>query len=164
MKIDPFLVGNIPGNSLTVEPGSVPWEQPPKLVTIEEVAQFYTESLSRPEVIEEILLAVKRGAPIFSLANMFIKMGLMKGVHTIHVGFLVTPIIVEIIKTFADINGIKYVVTNDEKMNKSKISPSVARDIVKEIRSQIKENPEVKLDEEVLEPVEEKRGLMAKGV
>lgn len=164
MKIDPFLVGNIPGNSLTVEPGSVPWEQPPRLTTIEEVAQFYTESLSRPEIIEEILGAVKRGAPIFSLANLFIKMGLMKGVHTIHVGFLVTPIIVEIIKTFADINGVKYVVTNDEKVNKNKISPTAARELVREIREQIKSNPEAQLDEAALENVEEKRGLMAREV
>lgn len=154
MAVDPFFVGNIPGNSLTVEPGSVPWEQPPKFVTIEEAAEFYAESMSKPEIIYDILSALKRGAPILSLVNVITKMGIMKGLHTVHVGFLVTPIIVEIIKTFAEINDVKYVVTNDEKQNKNKVNPTVIKDLIKEIRSDIKEDPAV---------VIEKRGLMARG-
>lgn len=153
MAIDPFFVGNIPGNSLTVEPGSVPWEQPPKLVTIEETAEYYAESLSNPDIIYDILSALNRGAPILSLVNTITKFGIMKGLHTVHVGFLVTPIIVEIIKTFADINNVKYVVTNDEKINKGKVNPTLIRDIIREIKEEIKEDPQVKI---------EKRGLMAR--
>lgn len=153
MAIDPFFVGNIPGNSLTVEPGSVPWEQPPKLVTVEETAEYYAESLSNPDIIYDILSALNRGAPILSLVNTITKFGIMKGLHTVHVGFLVTPIIVEIIKTFADINNVKYVVTNDEKMNKGKVNPTLIRDIIREIKEEIKEDPQVKI---------EKRGLMAR--
>lgn len=153
MAIDPFFVGNIPGNSLTVEPGSVPWEQPPKLVTVEETAEYYAESLSNPDIIYDILSALNRGAPILSLVNTITKFGIMKGLHTVHVGFLVTPIIVEIIKTFADINNVKYVVTNDEKINKGKVNPTLIRDIIREIKEEIKEDPQVKI---------EKRGLMAR--
>lgn len=156
MAIDPLFVGNIPGNSLTVEPGSVPWEQPPKYVTIEETAKFYVDSLSDPEIIYDILSAVKRGAPILSLVNVITKTSVMKGLHTVHVAFLVTPIIVEIIKTLADVNGVEYDTTFEEKANKGKVNPSRIRDIVKEVREQVKENPETKV-------VEGKRGLMARG-
>ena len=41
IKPEDFLEAPIPGMSLTTEPGSVPWEQPPQLVTIQQVADFY---------------------------------------------------------------------------------------------------------------------------
>ncbi len=162
MAINPFLVGNIPGNSLTVEPGSVPWENPPKLVTVEEAVDHYVENMSNPNVIAEILGALKRGAPILSLVNVITKFGVMKGLHTVHVGFLITPIIVEIIKTLAEVNKVKYVVTNDEKTGRKTISPTALRELIDEVKQEIKNTPEAVIEENPTAATE-KRGLMARG-
>lgn len=161
MAIDTLFVGNIPGNSLTVEPGSVPWEQPPKYVTLEETAEYYANYFTNPEIIYGVLEALKRKTPILTLVNPLIKVAIMKGLHTVHVGFLVTPIIVEIIKTLAEINDIDYVTTIEEKVTRGKPDPRAIKELIKEIRAELKENPETKLEEPVeAEPV--KRGLMAR--
>ena len=40
-----FLSAPIPGQSLTVEPGSVPWENPPEYAKLEDVVKYYTNKL-----------------------------------------------------------------------------------------------------------------------
>ena len=101
---NPYLTAPIPGMSLVSEPGSYPWEQPPQFVTLDEVAQMYSEKMNDVEAIHELMGLLKRNIPIVSIVNGMVKMGLMKGYHTVDVGFLVTPIIVEIIKTLAELN------------------------------------------------------------
>ena len=94
-----FFTAPIPGQSLTGEPGNFPWEKPPQYVTIDDVASFYSEKLDNPEAINELMSLLERGTPILTIVNTMVKGSLMKGYHTIDTGFLVTPIIVEIIKT-----------------------------------------------------------------
>ena len=47
-KKSPMLSAPIPGQSLTAEPGSRPWEKPAKYTTVEETLKFYIEDLSQP--------------------------------------------------------------------------------------------------------------------
>jgi predicted DNA-binding protein (UPF0251 family) len=79
----------------------------------------------------------------------------MKGYHTVDTGFLVTPIIVEIIKTIADLNDVMYIVTAEEAGKKNTVNPAIIKQLIDEAKKKVKKSPEA---------IVERKGLMAKGV
>jgi hypothetical protein len=152
--LNPYLTAPIPGQSLTVEPGSVPWEQPSQYVTLDEVATFYSDKMNDVEAIHELMGLLKRNIPVVSIVNSMIKMGLMKGYHTVDTGFLVTPILAEIIKTLAELNDVPYSMTAEDVGKEDRVSPSIIRELIEEAKNKIEKNPEA---------IVERKGLMAKG-
>lgn len=152
--LNPYLTAPIPGQSLTVEPGSVPWEQPSQYVTLDEVATFYSDKMNDVEAIHELMGLLKRNIPVVSIVNGMVKMGLMKGYHTVDTGFLVTPILAEIIKTLAELNDIPYSMTAEDVGKEDRVSPSIIKELIEEAKNKIEKNPEA---------IVERKGLMAKG-
>jgi hypothetical protein len=150
-----FLTAPIPGQSLTVEPGSVPWEKPPQFVTLDEVASFYSEKLDNPEAIFEMLNLLDKKIPILTIVNTMIKASIMQGYHTVDTGFLVTPILVEIIKTLAELNDVSYRVSAEDAAKERKVSPAIIKQLIDEDKKKVEKSPEA---------VVERKGLMAKGV
>lgn len=156
IKPEDFLEAPIPGMSLTTEPGSVPWEQPPQLVTIQEVADFYINKLTEDqEAIDKTLDAIELGVPLQSLANGTIMFNMMKGIHTVDVGFLVMPILVELFITLAELNDIEYSMTPEDRI-KGKV---LDRSLVEKIVNSSEETTEEAIQS--LAPVS--KGLMSKG-
>jgi hypothetical protein len=154
MTDDILLSAPIPGQSLTVEPGSVPWEQPPQYVTIDDVASFYSDKLDNPEAIFQLMSLLEDGIPILTVVNTMVKSSIMKGYHTVDTGFLVTPIIVEIIKTLADLNDVPYTVTAEDAAKENTVNPEIIRQLIKEAKNKVEKSPEA---------IVERKGLMAKG-
>lgn len=156
IKPEDFLEAPIPGMSLTTEPGGVPWEQPPQLVTIQEVADFYINKLTEDqEAIDKTLDAIELGVPLQSLANGTIMFNMMKGIHTIDVGFLVMPILVELFITLAELNDIEYSMTPEDRIKGKVLDRSLVEKIV---------NSSEEITEEAIQslaPVS--KGLMSKG-
>jgi hypothetical protein len=150
-----FFTAPIPGQSLTGEPGNFPWEKPPQYVTIDDVASFYSEKLDNPEAIYELMDLLEKGIPILTIVNTMIKASLMKGYHTIDTGFLVTPIIVEIIKTLAELNDVSYKVSAEDVAKGRSVSPTIIKQLIAEAKNKVEKSPEA---------VVERKGLMAKGV
>jgi len=150
-----FLTAPIPGQSLTVEPGSVPWEKPPQYVTLDEVASFYSEKLDNPEAIFEMLNLLDKKIPILTIVNTMIKASIMQGYHTVDTGFLVTPILVEIIKTLAELNDVSYKVSAEDAAKERTVSPAIIKQLIDEAKKKVEKSPEA---------VVERKGLMAKGV
>ena len=155
MTDDILFTAPIPGQSLTVEPGSVPWEQPPQYVTIDDVASFYSDKMDNPEAIFELMSLLEKGIPILTIVNTMVKASIMKGYHTVDTGFLVTPIIVEIIKTLADLNDVTYTVTAEEAGKKNTVNPAIIKQLIDEAKKKVEKSPEA---------IVERKGLMAKGV
>ena len=156
IKDEDFLEAPIPGMSLTTEPGSVPWEQPPQLVTIQQVADFYIDKLTDDQdAIEKSLDAIELGVPLQSLANGAIMFNMMKGIHTVDVGFLVMPIIVELFITLAELNDIEYFISEEDKL-KGKV---LDRDLVEKVVN----SSEAKTEEAIQSLVPVNKGLMSKG-
>ena len=151
-----FLDAPIPGQSLTVEPGSVPWENPPQYATLADVVGFYTEKIDDPEVILDLLDTLDKDIPILTIVNTFTKASVMKGYHTVDLGFLVTPILVEMIKTIAELNDVSYIVSYDEQMKTERVSPRVIKKLIDEMKNKVEANPETVVKES-------RKGLMAKG-
>jgi hypothetical protein len=155
MANDIFLNAPIPGQSLTVEPGSVPWEQPPQYVTIDDVASFYSDKLDNPEAIFELMSLLEKKVPVLTIVNTMVKASIMKGYHTVDTGFLVTPIIVEIIKTLADLNDVPYTISAEDAAKENSVSPAIIKQLIEEAKKKVEKSPEA---------VVERKGLMAKGV
>lgn len=151
-----FLDAPIPGQSLTVEPGSVPWENPPQYVTLADAVGFYTEKMDDPEIILDLLDTIKRDIPILTIVNTITKASLMKGYHTVDVGFLITPILVEMIKTIAELNDVPYIISYDDQMKTERVNPRVIKQLIEEMRTKIEANPETIVEQP-------RKGLMAKG-
>ena len=143
----------IPGMSLTGEPGNTPWEQPPMFVELDDVVNYYVERLTEPKAVDGLLNAMKTDAPLLAIANTMIKAGMMKGVHSIDVGVIMIPILVELMKTIGDMNDVGYVVSEDDVANATEVDEdtvmSVLKGAVQTVKETIEEQP--------------RKGLMGKG-
>ena len=156
---EPLFDAPIPGQALTHELGARPWQSPPQYSTVDEAIDYYTSRLSTPEATSQIIDILKMGIPVTSLANTIQMGSIMDGKHSIDVGMLVLPLIVEVIMFIAEQEGIDYddglTDVKDNKTNEA---------ILENIRTQMKEKAGEPVEEEpvVEETPEEPTGLMAR--
>lgn len=141
----------IPGMSLTSEPGNRPWEQPPQFVELDDVVGYYVEKLTEEEAVDKLLEAMRQDAPLVDIANTLIKAGMMKGIHSIDVGFLAVPILVELMQTIGDMNDVGYVVESEDYMSATEVDEETAKEVLASAVEEVKAAPAVK-----------RTGLMAK--
>ena len=107
MALTPFS-GPIPGQSLTVEPGSVPWENPPMYADPLDALEMYMEQLTDEEVVDDLMDMVDIGVPISVVAGVMLSRGVMEGYHTVDVKLLLMPILSAQLKGLADVLGLDY--------------------------------------------------------
>ena len=111
----------IPGMAMTRKLGSRPWQKPPQYSTIEDVSSFYTARFKDPLVQDSILNAVETNVPLVSIANSLQTIGVMEGKHSIDLGVLVSPILIELMKLIAKAEGVEF---NDDLDDKEQIKES----------------------------------------
>ena len=161
---EPSLDAPIPGMALTAELGGRPWQSPPQYVTVEETLEYYIPRLTADEVAVQMLDVLEMGIPVTALANTMQLAGVMEGKHSVDVGILVMPVLIEMISYIADSAGIEY----DLGMDKPKKIDSVLVDKAMTMieREEEKENetmPEMdNMPEEKEMETEEPKGLMAR--
>tara|TARA_B110000902_G_C14123738_1_gene519190 strand:- start:448 stop:951 length:504 start_codon:yes stop_codon:yes gene_type:complete len=109
-----FLDAPIPGQSLTTEPKSRPWEQPPKYTTTEEALSFYVPRLSDAELMAPMVDVMEEGTTVVAVAEMIQSSGVMQGLHTVDVGLMISPVLVELLITQAEIAEIDFKVGNEK--------------------------------------------------
>ena len=163
---NPLLDGPIPGQSLTTEPGNRPWENPPKLNTVEEAIDFYMKRLSDPEMMNRMLdILEETDLPITVLVEVMTMGGVMQGLHSVDISVLVSPVLVEFIKGAADKAEIEYTLGVEQQGG---YKPELLRSVLTELRG---EESVVAIDDPFRteqppaeEPVEEepKQSLMAR--
>ena len=145
-----------PGISWTAPPKGRGWSTPPRLVKIDEIAQGYINNLSSADMMNSILDVVETKVPLASMAEAIMLSSVHKGIHTIDAGILVMPVIIEMLKTAADIHGVEYTIFSDELTANDEVSPRIVREAIKKAS----EKPEEAV--EIVEPVVELSGLMSK--
>ena len=155
--MNPLLNNPIPGMSLTVEPGSRPWENPPQFAKLSEVVDYYTEKLDDPEIIDSILESLKEDIDIVTLVEGILKVEVMRGIHTVHMSTIVLPIVVEIIKTFADLTGTSYILGPKERKQLTTVDPLIVKQAMSEIKKQAKEMATTAKEEEPIGGLMKKR-------
>tara|TARA_R110001592_G_scaffold329757_1_gene611662 strand:+ start:852 stop:1358 length:507 start_codon:yes stop_codon:yes gene_type:complete len=100
----------IPGQGLTSESGSRPWQSPPEYSTLEEGMDFYISRLVEPKMAARLLDIIETGVPLTALAETLTLGGVMQGLHTVDVGILINPILVELMEGLAKNAKVSYVV------------------------------------------------------
>ena len=151
----------IPGQSLTHELRARPWQNPPQFATVEESMDWYLERFDNPEIVQELLSVMESGVPISTIANSMQLGAVLQGVHSIDVGMLIMPILIEIMKTLAERTDTKYVM-GDEPEETDRASDAVLDSAVNKIKGMnLEDMPEEEMMEEE-ESQEEPVGLMAR--
>jgi len=120
-----------PGISWTAPPKGRPWTNPPRFVKVNDIAQGYIDNLSSASIINSILDVIDTKVPLASMAEAIMLSSVNKGVHTIDAGILVIPVIIEMLKTAADLHGAEYTIFPDELVEGDDIPERVARAAIK---------------------------------
>lgn len=102
------LEAPIPGMSLTTQPGNRPWEQPPQYATVEEALEYYVPRIMEPKLRDGLLDIMELGIPLTTIANTLQTGGVMEGKHSVDVGILILPVLMETLAFVADSAGIEY--------------------------------------------------------
>jgi len=105
---EPMLDAPIAGMSLTHELGARPWQSPAQHVTVEEALDYYIPRFANDDVTEQLMDVLEIGVPVTAIANSIQLSGVMEGKHSIDVGILVLPVLMELIMFMADEEGIEY--------------------------------------------------------
>jgi hypothetical protein len=152
---------------MTAELGSRPWQTPPKLTTVEQALDYYIPKLTSPEKLGTLLNLIEQGVPLVLIADTLQSLSIMEGIHTIDVGILVIPVLVETMIYLAEEADIKYTV-GTEKVKDGKLDPTTISLVMekhnkdKVSKSETKAMVEEKINEQVSEPPVD--GLMSRRV
>jgi len=159
--MQPSLNRPIPGQSLTSELGGRPWQSPPQYATVDDAMDWYLERFDSQEVVEELMSVIESGIPLSTLASSMQLGAVLNGVHSIDVGVLVMPIIIEMMKYLAEQTDTKYKM-GDEPEETDRPSDAVIASALNELKNQQEgsdsEEPEMEEEETMPEP----SGLMAR--
>ena len=133
----PSFDAPIAGQSLTAEVGARPWQNPPQHNTMEEAMEFYLDRFDTDASV-------------------------MQGIHSVDVGILVAPILIEMLKYLAEKTETEYVI-GDEKKKTDKPNEAVLNSALRELEKQQDEDTSEEEEEPMMEEEDkEPTGLMAR--
>lgn len=154
----------IPGQSLTLEPKTYPWERPSEINDPEEAIQMHLARLTEPDMFESALDALELGElDISTVTKGILRGAVANGIHSIDVALIAAPVIHEFLRNAADAAGIEVDDGFEDKAAKEMVKQSRIALKAKKEMSKAKPAP-------VVEPVKEapvveqpRKGLMARG-
>ncbi len=160
---EPILEAPIPGMAMTHEVGARPWQTPPQYATVSQAAQYYVTSMQDESFVEQAINLMETGMPITLIANNVQLMSVMEGKHTVDVGMLLIPVIMEMLMLIGDRAEIKYT-TGMERNKDIEIQDSVSEAAFAKFQKQLGEDTkkEEVVEEQTVEQEEEPMGLMAR--
>ena len=155
----------VPGMGMTHEVGARPWQQPAQYTEIDDVAQFYLAKMEDEAFNDNVLNLLETKMPVTMIANAMQTTGIMNGVHSIDVGMLTLPIIMEMIMFLADSEGIDYVSGTERDIDSEVMDTSIelAVDKVADDNDMMNEENTIEENEPMVEN-EMPTGLMARRV
>ncbi len=168
----------IPGESLTVEPKSMPYERPPEISDPIEALDLHINNITRPDAMEDMFFFLDSGLDLTSLVEGILRSAVMAGMHSVDVSLIIAPVLHEEIKALALEAGVEVEEGVDDNEEKNAVDygrdVSRAKNMMKELRE--KEGEVVGIGVSVMpvevtateveeeEPTKEApKGLMARG-
>ena len=161
MSNQPSFDAPIPGQSLTMELGARPWQNASRFTTVDDTIDYYMERMSSEEFMVQLAEVLESGVPVTSIANSIQLSSVMEGVHTVDVGMLVLPMIMEMLMMIGDSAGVKYD-KGLENPNKPILRDSTIAKAVAEYEAKIEDKDVVQETENKEVEDEEPTGLMAR--
>tara|TARA_E500000318_G_C3476717_1_gene178760 strand:+ start:228 stop:731 length:504 start_codon:yes stop_codon:yes gene_type:complete len=161
---EPLFDAPIPGMSLTHELGARPWQNPPQYATVDDAVEFYLSRMATDEINDQIVDVLEMGVPVASLANTMQMANVMEGKHSVDVGILVMPVLMEMMMLIGDSAGVEYE-TGLDNPEKIKTRPSLVAKLKQKLQDEKDEKEEEPVEPETEEQDDEKeepKGLMAR--
>ena len=158
---EPLFDAPIPGQSLTAELGGRPWQSPAQYPTVDESIEYYMSRMATDEFADSLLEVMEMGIPLTTMANTIQMSSVMEGKHSVDVGMLVMPMLIEMMMLIGDSAGVEYdngLTELKDDTTKDAVLDNVRRKLKEKIGEK-EETPEV---EDVEEEMEEPTGLMAR--
>ena len=163
----------IPGQSLTAEPKSRPYERPPEITDPEDALRLHLTRLNDVERLDTAMMLLDKGVDVRSLTEGLLRSAVAEGIHSIDVSLIIAPTVHEFIADVADEVGIEYKTgfekdeqEEDEKemsMVRSALAKSEGRSPERPaMREAPREEPEQQMEMDLGEPEAAPRGLMAR--
>mgnify|MGYP003649948889 FL=1 len=159
----------IPGMGMTHEVGARPWQTPPTYTSVEEASDYYIERMSNPAFREQLIDVMEMKIPLTTLANTIQLASVMEGLHSVDVGMLMIPILVETMMLIGDSAEVKYVTGMEESKGER---PAMINKIVNDMKMKQGEDEDMPMEQEEVMPTEESveeempmeepKGLMAR--
>ena len=161
--LEPMIDAPIAGQSLTAELGNRPWQQPPQYTTVEEALEFYVPRLTNPEMLDDLLNVMETGIPLTTLANAIQSSGVMEGKHSLDIGILIMPVLMETMAYLAEEAGIEYEAGTNKKIGSDKPSDAAVARALAMVKKKKGKQPEEPEEEQVeMELEEPSGGLMSR--
>tara|TARA_R100000458_G_C8275871_1_gene251049 strand:+ start:2695 stop:3189 length:495 start_codon:yes stop_codon:yes gene_type:complete len=162
--MEPKFDAPIPGMSMTAELGSRPWQSPPKLADVDSVIDYYIERMSTDEFTDQLVDIMEMGIPLTDVAHIMQLAHVMEGVHTIDVGILVSPVLVEMMMLIGDSEGIEYDSGVDKKEKTTKVRDSLVTKTLRKLETELNMSSKEDINEEEEEEIVDipANGLMAR--
>lgn len=98
----------IPGQSLTAEPKSRPYERPPEISDPEDALRLHLTRLNDVDRLDTAMLLLQKGVDVRSLTEGLLRSAVAEGIHSIDVSLIIAPTIHEFITDVADEVGVDY--------------------------------------------------------
>tara|TARA_R110000765_G_scaffold241137_3_gene343376 strand:- start:2328 stop:2837 length:510 start_codon:yes stop_codon:yes gene_type:complete len=160
----------IPGEGLTAEPGGRPWLKPPQYNTVEEALDYYVPRINQDDFERDLIDTMELGIPLTTMANTIQISGVMQGLHTVDVGLLLIPVLMEMLAFIGDRANVTYKMGTD-KPKRDSVSDarySIALKKMQEEEGKGEEEEEMPMDisepSSIPESTPEPSGLMARRV
>lgn len=162
----PILDAPIPGQGMTAPLGDRPWQRPPQFTTPEQALEFYVNKISQDKQVDQMLDILELGVPVETLVDTLQLGGVMEGLHSVDVGMLIAPALVEVVSQIATKAEIDHKVEGEgeDSAIPSKSSLALTLQELKEEEDGIQTPQEE--EQEIIEdmPEEKPAGLMARRV
>lgn len=144
--------GPIAGMGLTHELGGRPWQKPPQYNTVEESLQYYIPRFADPKVVDQLLDVMELGIPLTTIADAMQSSAVMEGIHTVDVGLLAMPVLVEMMAYIGDESGVEYDLGLEQRIDDDEISDTKIALAMKRLREKLPEKLEESEKNVVPEP------------
>ena len=150
----PMLDAPIAGQSLTAEVGNRPWQQPPQYTTVEEALEYYIPRITNPTMLENLFDVMESGIPHTTIANAIQTAGAMEGKHTLDVGILIMPVLIETMAYLAEESDIEYDEGSTTDMREDKPSDAAVARAINMVKKKQGKEPSIERLEKPLEETE----------
>jgi len=156
----PLLDGPIAGQSLTAEINGRPWLNPPQYTTVDETIEYYLDRMSSEEFTDQLVDVLEMGVPVTTLANTIQLGSVMDGVHSVDVGMLVMPFIMEMIMLVGESSGVKYD-SGMENPNKGQTRYTMLNKVRMELEERMRQKEGMFIEEDEIVDMEEEEEIVA---
>ena len=136
---------------------------------MDEAIEYYLERMSTEEFTDQLVDVLDMGVPVTTLANTIQLGSVMDGVHSVDIGMLVMPFIMEMIMLVGDSSNVKYD-SGMENPNKGQTRDTLMNNVRAELEDKMRqkegmlfdEEEETEVEEEEIVAEEEPMGLMSR--